>query len=153
MGSGTRSRRRPNLRRRCSSSPEMGEVGRPGLVWLGFWSRGEREMRRTHSWHLGGTQGHWQDAQLCRAALAAATRRRGRNRPLDWGFRLGPTWGMRASHWMLLCVRVGAQFGATVVGLGAPRRRGLCAPVRRGMDSRGTGRKGITAEKSHYLPV
>ena len=153
MGSGTHSRRRPNLRRRSSGSPELGKVGRSGRVWLGFWSRGEREKRRTRSWHLGGTQGHWQGAQLRRTALAAAIRRRGRNRPLGWGFRLGPTWGMRAAHWMHLRVRVGARFGATVVGLGAPRRRGLCAPVRRGMDGRGMGRKGITAEKSHYLPV
>ena len=70
-----------------------------------------------------------------------------------WSFRLGPTWGMRAAHWMLLRVRVRMRFGATVVGLGAPRRRGLCAPVRRGMDGRGTGEKGLRAEKSHYLPV
>ena len=48
---------------------------------------------------------------------------------------------MRAAHWMLLRVRVRMRFGATVVGLGAPRRRGLCAPVRRGMDGRGTGGK------------
>jgi len=153
VGSGTHSRRRPNLRWRSSGSPELGEVGRPGLVWLGFLVEG-RAREEANSFvafrrYAGALAG--------RAAVQGGA-----------GGRDSPAWPKSATRLEFparaylgyarstLDVPTDAGrawFGATVVGLGAPRRRGLCAPVRRGMDGRGTGRKGITAEKSHYLPV